>query len=109
MEVIKDAYRRKLHKGVLRYHDAENWPLLREALVKMGRADLIGHGPQQLIPPKAAPRALARPNRSARRTANRWANARLLQESRSHGRQQRRKNRPPLNRSGARQRVCRFG
>ena len=32
----------------MRYHDAENWPLLREALVKMGRADLIGHGPQQL-------------------------------------------------------------
>lgn len=53
VEVIKDAYRRKLHKAFLRYHDAENWPLLREALVKMGRADLIGHGPQQLIPPES--------------------------------------------------------
>ena len=55
----------------MRYHDAENWPLLREALVKMGRADLIGHGPQQLIPPESGARALARQigPRAARQTA----------------------------------------
>ncbi|HXQ63941.1 MAG TPA: YgiQ family radical SAM protein [Steroidobacteraceae bacterium] len=41
---------RRLHKAFLRYHDANNWPLLREALKRMGRADLIGSGPQQLIP-----------------------------------------------------------
>ena len=41
---------RRLHKAFLRYHDANNWPLLREALQKMGRADLIGNGKQQLIP-----------------------------------------------------------
>jgi hypothetical protein len=35
---------RRLHKAFLRYHDAENWPLLREALKNMGRADLIGPG-----------------------------------------------------------------
>jgi hypothetical protein len=34
----------------LRYHDAENWPLLREALKAMGRADLIGPGKHQLVP-----------------------------------------------------------
>ena len=33
-----------LHKAFLRYHDANNWPLLREALKAMGRADLIGSG-----------------------------------------------------------------
>ena len=31
-------------KPFLRYHDADNWPMLREALKKMGRADLIGTG-----------------------------------------------------------------
>ncbi len=41
---------RRLHKAFLRYHDAENWPLLREALRRMGRADLIGDGRQQLVP-----------------------------------------------------------
>ncbi len=41
---------RRLHKAFLRYHDAENWPLLREALTRMGRADLIGNGKRHLIP-----------------------------------------------------------
>ena len=41
---------RRLHKAFLRYHDANNWPLLREALRRMGRADLIGGGKQQLVP-----------------------------------------------------------
>ncbi|MBT9610412.1 MAG: DUF3362 domain-containing protein, partial [Aquabacterium sp.] len=34
----------------LRYHDPNNWPLLREALMAMGRRDLIGNGPNHLIP-----------------------------------------------------------
>ncbi|GAB4293793.1 MAG: YgiQ family radical SAM protein [Methylophaga sp.] len=41
---------RRLHKAFLRYHDPENWPMLREALKKMGRADLIGNGKRHLIP-----------------------------------------------------------
>ena len=31
-------------------YDPANWPLLREALKEMGRADLIGNGKKQLIP-----------------------------------------------------------
>ncbi len=41
---------RRLHKAFLRYHDAENWPLLRTALKRMGRADLIGNGKRHLVP-----------------------------------------------------------
>jgi hypothetical protein len=41
---------RRLHKAFLRYHDPGNWPLLREALKRMGRADLIGNGKHHLIP-----------------------------------------------------------
>jgi uncharacterized radical SAM protein YgiQ len=41
---------RRLHKAFLRYHDPANWPLLREALRRMGRADLIGSGRAQLVP-----------------------------------------------------------
>jgi uncharacterized radical SAM protein YgiQ len=41
---------RRLHKAFLRYHDPANWPLLRQALVRMGRSDLIGTRPDQLVP-----------------------------------------------------------
>lgn len=41
---------RRLYKAFLRYHDPDNWPMLREALKKMGRKDLIGNGKMHLIP-----------------------------------------------------------
>ena len=50
VDVVKGDKRRRLHKAFLRYHDANNWPLLREALKAMGRADLIGNGKHHLIP-----------------------------------------------------------
>jgi uncharacterized radical SAM protein YgiQ len=46
----RGATARRLHKAFLRYHDPANWPLLREALKRMGRADLIGPGRHQLVP-----------------------------------------------------------
>jgi uncharacterized radical SAM protein YgiQ len=48
--VPKGTRVRRLHKAFLRYHDANNWPILREALKRMGRADLIGLGKHQLVP-----------------------------------------------------------
>jgi uncharacterized radical SAM protein YgiQ len=50
VEVVRSGRVRKLHKAFLRYHDPENWPLLREALRRMGRADLIGNGHRHLVP-----------------------------------------------------------
>ncbi len=50
VDIVRGENRRRLHKAFLRWHDANNWPLLREALKKMGRADLIGNGKQHLIP-----------------------------------------------------------
>jgi uncharacterized radical SAM protein YgiQ len=46
----KGLKQRRLHKAFLRYHDAENWPVLREALKRMGRSDLIGPSKRHLIP-----------------------------------------------------------
>jgi hypothetical protein len=48
--IPKNIKQRRLHKAFLRYHDPKNWPLLREALKKMGRSDLIGNGKKHLIP-----------------------------------------------------------
>jgi hypothetical protein len=50
VDIVRGEKRRRLHKAFLRYHDPNNWPLLREALKTLGRADLIGNGKHQLIP-----------------------------------------------------------
>ena len=54
LSICKDIDQRRLQKAFLRYHDEKNWPMLREALHEMGRADLIGDGDKFLIP-KAKP------------------------------------------------------
>ncbi|MGE9759632.1 YgiQ family radical SAM protein [Pseudomonas sp. PDM20] len=48
--IVKSDQQRRLHKAFLRYHDPKGWPMLREALERMGRADLIGNGKHHLIP-----------------------------------------------------------
>jgi uncharacterized radical SAM protein YgiQ len=48
--IPKNGLQRKLHKAFIRYHNPANWPLLREALKKMGRADLIGNSKKHLVP-----------------------------------------------------------
>jgi uncharacterized radical SAM protein YgiQ len=50
VDIVNGDKRRRLHKAFLRYHDPNNWPLLREALKSMGRSDLIGNSKQHLIP-----------------------------------------------------------
>ncbi|HEY0963128.1 MAG TPA: YgiQ family radical SAM protein [Pseudomonadales bacterium] len=60
LTIPKKIEQRRLQKAFLRYHDEKNWPQLREALTKMGRADLIGHGDQHLVPPEGKTPRLAR-------------------------------------------------
>jgi uncharacterized radical SAM protein YgiQ len=50
VDIVRGDRRRRLHKAFLRYHDPNNWPLLRDALKAMGRADLVGNGKHHLIP-----------------------------------------------------------
>jgi uncharacterized radical SAM protein YgiQ len=50
VETARAGKIRKLHKAFLRWHDPENWPTLREGLMRMGRAELIGNGPNCLVP-----------------------------------------------------------
>jgi uncharacterized radical SAM protein YgiQ len=60
---------RDLHKAFLRWHDPENWPLLREALRRMGRDDLIGPGPECLVPESRSRRGGPQPARLPARPA----------------------------------------
>ncbi|MDO8301071.1 DUF3362 domain-containing protein, partial [Lacisediminimonas sp.] len=50
VETVRGERNRRLHKAFLRYHDPKNWEILREALVKMGRGDLIGNSDRHLVP-----------------------------------------------------------
>ena len=59
---------RRLHKAFLRYHDANNWPMLRAALRRMGREDLIGSGKNQLIP-RFQPRGTGQQHEGRRKLA----------------------------------------
>ncbi len=63
--IPKELSQRRLQKAFLRYHDEANWPLLREALMQMGRQDLIGNGKEQLVP--AASRSTKGPRRQRNR------------------------------------------
>ncbi|MFV0477357.1 MAG: YgiQ family radical SAM protein [Parahaliea sp.] len=56
MPTVRKLSQRRLHKAFLRYHDPDNWPLLRQTLKKMGRTDLIGNGRMHLIPPRQPPK-----------------------------------------------------
>jgi len=50
VETVRSGKTRRLHKAFLRYHDPENWEILREGLVRMGRGDLIGSSERHLVP-----------------------------------------------------------
>ena len=66
----KSLQQRRLHKAFLRYHDADNWPALRQALTRMGRSELIGYGKRHLVPPRQpagwVPKTHARKGQQAR-------------------------------------------
>ena len=72
LSVCKEIEQRRLQKAFLRYHDEKNWPLLRQALSAMGRQDLIGTGPDHLVPPardqrkKSTVHKKSRPRRKVR-------------------------------------------
>ncbi|WLD59092.1 YgiQ family radical SAM protein [Salinispirillum sp. LH 10-3-1] len=57
---------RLLHKAFLQYHRPENWPMLRQALKRMGRADLIGRGKTHLVPPEGVQKDRYAPRFNAR-------------------------------------------
>ncbi len=66
----KNFERRRQHKALLRYHDEKNWPEIRALLKEMNRAELIGDGPNQLVP--AADSKLVK-NRTGKYSANKSA------------------------------------
>jgi uncharacterized radical SAM protein YgiQ len=59
ISVPKGTIQRRLHKAILRYHDKHNWPIIREALTKMGLSKLIGSSPSCLVPRETRSEAIS--------------------------------------------------
>ncbi|MBI3712202.1 MAG: YgiQ family radical SAM protein [Burkholderiales bacterium] len=53
VETARSGKIRKFHKALLRYHAPENYEIVKEGLIRMGRGDLIGGGERHLIPSRA--------------------------------------------------------
>ncbi len=61
--VARNLKDRKLQRALMQFFLPENWFLVRDALLKVGRRDLIGNGPRCLIPdqpPRTAQQARRR-------------------------------------------------
>ncbi|MCW8334003.1 YgiQ family radical SAM protein [Vibrio paucivorans] len=72
--VAKGERQRRLHKALLRYHDPDNWKIIREALTDMGKKHLIGDKPGCLVPAEDLDaRTPAQRRKSGRHGANRFA------------------------------------
>ena len=50
--VATDYHEKQLQRALLQYNRPQNAPLVREALIKLGREDLIGFGPECLVRPE---------------------------------------------------------
>ena len=50
--VATDYHEKQLQRALLQYNRPQNAPLVREALVKLHREDLIGYGPECLVRPE---------------------------------------------------------
>jgi uncharacterized radical SAM protein YgiQ len=53
VETARSGKIRKFHKALLRYHAPENYEIVKEGLIRMGRGDLIGSSERHLISSRA--------------------------------------------------------
>lgn len=66
----RDLHEKRLQKALLLYWDPAHHDLAREALIKAGRADLIGTGPDCLVPPATGKGSLSIHHRRRMATAS---------------------------------------
>ncbi len=71
VEVVKRLRDRIAQRALMQFFKPENWFTVRRGLLDAGRPDLIGRGPECLIPPEPPPEALEARRRAAERAARR--------------------------------------
>jgi uncharacterized radical SAM protein YgiQ len=81
VDSVKSRVKRSLHKALLRYHDPDNWPMIRKALREMKLTHLIGSGPEKLVP-ATQPRGY-KPKGSARRKNTKQAHEKRVRRGKA--------------------------
>jgi uncharacterized radical SAM protein YgiQ len=81
VDSVKSRVKRRLHKALLRYHDPDNWPMIREALKEMKLEHLVGSGPDKLVP-ATQPRGY-KPKGSARRKNTKQAHEKRVRRGKA--------------------------
>ena len=81
--VPKNPHEKAMQRALIQYRRPENYELVKEALLKAGRQDLIGFGPKCLIPPRPIKKAAPAGARNGRPGAGKPS------ENRGKGRQKR--------------------
>ncbi|MFA0439315.1 YgiQ family radical SAM protein [Vibrio sp. 10N.286.49.B1] len=102
--VAKGERQRRLHKALLRYHDPSNWPIIREALITMGKAYLIGEKDSCLVPAEDLDsKTPAQRRKSGRHGAHRFAtkHTKGQPDIRTDGQNQRNGKKKPGSRSNS--------
>ncbi|MDC7278383.1 YgiQ family radical SAM protein [Butyrivibrio fibrisolvens] len=80
--VCKNPHEKAMQRALIQYKRPENYDLVKEALMKAGREDLIGFGEECLIPPRKIKGKDFSKNHSDKKPANKSGNA---QNKKSNG------------------------
>lgn len=100
--VPKNPHEKAMQRALIQYRNPANYELVKEALVKAGRTDLIGFGEECLIRPRQfAKERAAAAGKNDRKTGAKKPQSRSVSESASP-KKSREKNHPGKNHSGRR-------
>jgi uncharacterized radical SAM protein YgiQ len=69
--VAKNPHEKAMQRALIQYRRPENYRLVKEALVRAGRGDLIGFGKECLIPPRPIGKSASGPKGSGKKEKNR--------------------------------------
>lgn len=88
--VTRNPHEKAMQRALIQYRKPENYDLVKEALLKAGRNDLIGFGPECLIPP----RKMTEKNQSKNHQKNQPKNQPKNKPNKRQNQQQNSKNNP---------------
>ena len=81
--VVTDYHEKQLQRALLQFNRPQNAPLVREALRRLGREDLIGYTPECLVRPDSTPKKQTGLKRDAHRSGGAKTAERISQRGNS--------------------------
>ena len=73
--VTTNPHEKAMQRALIQYKKPENYELVKEALIKAGRSDLIGFGKECLIPPRKLAQKPHKQGEKKKNRGNKWKNA----------------------------------